>query len=144
MKLSQLKPGERARIKEFQSPDLELKLMEMGCIPGEEIIVEQKAPLGDPISVRVAGYSLSLRINEANQIIKYNPLLHWSTEQTKAYIDQYNVPYNILHDRGFISIGCAPCTRAIRAGEDFRAGRWWWEDQSKKECGLHVHQVVTN
>ena len=69
MKLSQLKPGERARIKEFQSSDLELKLMEMGCIPGEEIIVEQKAPLGDPISVRVAGYSLSLRINEANQII---------------------------------------------------------------------------
>jgi ferrous iron transport protein A len=69
MKLSQLKPGERARIKEFESPDLELKLMEMGCIPGEEIVVEQKAPLGDPISVRVAGYSLSLRINEANQII---------------------------------------------------------------------------
>jgi ferrous iron transport protein A len=69
MKLSQLKLGERARIKEFESPDLELKLMEMGCIPGEEIVVEQKAPLGDPISVRVAGYSLSLRINEANQII---------------------------------------------------------------------------
>jgi ferrous iron transport protein A len=69
MKLSQLKPGERAWIKELESPDLELKLMEMGCIPGEEIVVEQKAPLGDPISVRVAGYSLSLRINEANQII---------------------------------------------------------------------------
>jgi ferrous iron transport protein A len=69
MKLSQLKPGERAWIKEFESTDLELKLMEMGCIPGEEIVVEQKAPLGDPISVRVAGYSLSLRINEANQII---------------------------------------------------------------------------
>ncbi len=76
----------------------------------------------------------------SNNIIKYNPLLHWSTEQTKAYIDQYNVPYNILHDRGFISIGCAPCTRAIRPGEDFRAGRWWWEDASKKECGLHVHK----
>jgi phosphoadenosine phosphosulfate reductase len=55
----------------------------------------------------------------------------------KAYIKQNNIPYNTLHDRGFPSIGCAPCTRAVREGEDFRAGRWWWEDQSKKECGLH-------
>ena len=69
MKLSQLKSGEKARIIEFQSPELELKLMEMGCIPGEEVVVEQRAPLGDPISIRVAGYSLSLRINEADQII---------------------------------------------------------------------------
>jgi ferrous iron transport protein A len=69
MKLSQLKSGEKARIKEFESSELELKLMEMGCIPGEEVVVEQRAPLGDPISIRVAGYSLSLRINEANQII---------------------------------------------------------------------------
>ena len=78
--------------------------------------------------------------DETNQIIKYNPLLHWTTEQVKKYIDDNNVPYNILHDKGFVSIGCAPCTRAVRAGEDFRAGRWWWEDASKKECGLHVHQ----
>lgn len=85
-----------------------------------------------------------LEWDETNQIIKYNPLLHWSTEQVREYIDQHNVPYNVLHDRGFVSIGCAPCTRAIRPGEDFRAGRWWWEDQSKKECGLHVHQVATN
>ena len=69
MKLSQLKSGEKARIIEFQSPEMELKLMEMGCIPGEEVVVEQRAPLGDPISIRVAGYSLSLRINEADQII---------------------------------------------------------------------------
>jgi len=75
--------------------------------------------------------------DEANQIIKYNPLLHWSTEDVKNYISKHNIPYNILHDKGFISIGCAPCTRAIKAGEDFRAGRWWWEDNSKKECGLH-------
>lgn len=68
-KLSELKPGERGTILAFESPDLELKLMEMGCIPGEEIVVEQRAPLGDPISIRVAGYFLSLRINEANQII---------------------------------------------------------------------------
>ena len=69
MRLSELKAGERAIIKEFESSDLELKLMEMGCLPGEEIIVEQIAPLGDPISIRIAGYSLSLRKNEANQIL---------------------------------------------------------------------------
>ena len=85
-----------------------------------------------------------LEWDEVNQIIKYNPLLHWTTEEVRQYIDQYNIPYNALHDRGFVSIGCAPCTRAIKAGEDFRAGRWWWEDASKKECGLHVHEAVTN
>ena len=68
MRLSELKAGERAIITTFESSELELKLMEMGCLPGEEIIVEQIAPLGDPISVRIAGYSLSLRKNEANQI----------------------------------------------------------------------------
>ena len=73
-----------------------------------------------------------------NGIVKYNPLLHWDTDAVKAYIDRNNVPYNPLHDKGFVSIGCAPCTRAIRPGEDFRAGRWWWEDNTKKECGLHV------
>jgi phosphoadenosine phosphosulfate reductase len=76
--------------------------------------------------------------DEANQVIKYNPLLHWTTQQVREYIDKNDVPYNVLHDRGFVSIGCAPCTRAIRPGEDFRAGRWWWEDASKKECGLHA------
>ena len=69
MKLSDLKPGQEAIISEFDSNDILLKLMEMGCIPGEEVIVEQIAPLGDPISIRIAGYSLSLRKNEANQII---------------------------------------------------------------------------
>jgi phosphoadenosine phosphosulfate reductase len=78
--------------------------------------------------------------DETNQIIKYNPILHWTTEQVKKYIDDNNVPYNPLHDRGFVSIGCAPCTRAVRPGEDFRAGRWWWEDAAKKECGLHIHK----
>jgi ferrous iron transport protein A len=72
MKLSDLKQGERGKIKCFQSSDLELKLMEMGCIPGEEVIVEQVAPLGDPISIRISGYLLSLRLNEANQIILDN------------------------------------------------------------------------
>jgi ferrous iron transport protein A len=69
MKLSELRQGERATIKSFASSELELKLMEMGCIPGEMVVVEQVAPLGDPISIRVAGYSLSLRLNEADQII---------------------------------------------------------------------------
>lgn len=78
--------------------------------------------------------------DEGNQVIKYHPLLHWTTEAVREYINLHHVPYNILHDKGFISIGCAPCTRAIRPGEDFRAGRWWWEDAGKKECGLHVHQ----
>ena len=75
--------------------------------------------------------------DEGNQIIKYNPLLEWSLEQTIDYIKENHVPYNILHDRGFVSIGCEPCTRAIKPGEDFRAGRWWWEQNSGKECGLH-------
>ncbi len=79
-----------------------------------------------------------------NQIIKYQPLLHYTTEEVLAEIRQHNIPYNPLHDRGFISIGCAPCTRAIRPGEDFRAGRWWWEDTGKKECGLHVHTEAVN
>lgn len=69
MRLSQLKTGERGMIKGFESSELELKLMEMGCLPGETVVVEQVAPLGDPISIRIAGYSLSLRKNEANQIL---------------------------------------------------------------------------
>ncbi len=79
--------------------------------------------------------------DEVNQVIKFHPLLHWTFEQVKEYIKKYNIPYNPLHDRGFVSIGCAPCTRAVRPGEDFRAGRWWWEDESKKECGLHERVV---
>jgi phosphoadenosine phosphosulfate reductase len=75
--------------------------------------------------------------DEANQIIKYNPILDWSFDRMVTYIKQNKIPYNPLHDKGFISIGCAPCTRAIQPGEDLRAGRWWWEE-SKKECGLHA------
>jgi phosphoadenosine phosphosulfate reductase len=71
------------------------------------------------------------------KIYKINPLLHWSYEDVANYIRQFSIPYNSLHDHGFISIGCAPCTRAIELGEDPRAGRWWWEN-SQKECGLHV------
>jgi phosphoadenosine phosphosulfate reductase len=75
--------------------------------------------------------------DEANRIIKFHPIFHWTLDDVKDFVKQHNVPYNILHDRGFPSIGCAPCTRAVAEGEDFRSGRWWWEDQTKKECGLH-------
>ncbi len=74
--------------------------------------------------------------DESNQIIKYNPLMDWTFDQLISYINEHRIPYNPLHDQGFVSIGCAPCTRAILPGEDARAGRWWWEE-SKKECGLH-------
>ncbi len=77
-------------------------------------------------------------VDEKRGIIKYNPLLKWTLEEVKIYIQENKVPYNILHDKGFVSIGCEPCTRAIEPGEDFRAGRWWWEEGSKKECGLHT------
>ena len=75
--------------------------------------------------------------DEQNNLIKFHPIYDWTLDQVKEYIRVNNIPYNTLHDRGFPSIGCAPCTRAVQPGEDFRAGRWWWEDQSKKECGLH-------
>jgi phosphoadenosine phosphosulfate reductase len=79
--------------------------------------------------------------DEGNQLIKFHPIFSWTLDEVKAYIKQYNIPYNTLHDKGFPSIGCLPCTRAVQPGEDFRAGRWWWEDQSKKECGLHAIEL---
>lgn len=87
-----------------------------------------------------SGFRTEMSLFESDpgrNLIKYQPLLHWSFEDTWKYIREHNVPYNVLHDKGFPSIGCAPCTRAIEPGEDFRAGRWWWEEETKKECGLH-------
>jgi len=72
-----------------------------------------------------------------NGLQKFSPLLDWSLSDVWAYLKQFDVPYNALHDKGYASIGCAPCTRAITPGEDIRAGRWWWEDPEIKECGLH-------
>jgi len=72
-----------------------------------------------------------------NDKIKINPLLEWTEEDIWNYIKEHDVPYNALHDQGFPSIGCEPCTRAIEDGEDIRAGRWWWESPEQKECGLH-------
>jgi phosphoadenosine phosphosulfate reductase len=74
--------------------------------------------------------------DEQHQVIKYNPLLHWTWEDSLSFVEANNIPVNTLHKKGYPSIGCAPCTRAVAPGEDFRAGRWWWESSSK-ECGLH-------
>lgn len=78
--------------------------------------------------------------DEGNGLIKVNPLVDWTEEQVWDYIHEHNIPYNKLHDQGFPSIGCQPCTRAVEPGEDVRAGRWWWEMPDKKECGLHVKE----
>jgi phosphoadenosine phosphosulfate reductase len=74
----------------------------------------------------------------ANGLIKINPLWSWTQDQVWDYIKARQVPYNSLHDKGFLSIGCASCTRAVKPGEDLRAGRWWWENPEQKECGLHL------
>ena len=76
-----------------------------------------------------------------HEIIKFNPLASWSSIDVWTYIRKHGVPYNVLHDRGYKSIGCAPCTRPIADGEPERAGRWWWEHEDDKECGLHVQNV---
>jgi len=76
--------------------------------------------------------------DEGNQMMKINPLINWTEEQLWDYVKANDVPYNPLHETGFPSIGCQPCTRAIKAGEDVRAGRWWWEHPDLKECGLHA------
>ncbi len=76
--------------------------------------------------------------DEINQVIKVNPILTWSESEVWDYIKAHNVPYNSLHDQGYPSLGCKPCTRAIKPGEDIRAGRWWWEQPETKECGLHL------
>ncbi len=76
--------------------------------------------------------------DDKNGLFKINPLIDWSEEETIAFVKKNGVPYNVLHDKGFPSIGCQPCTRAIKQGEDVRAGRWWWESPEHRECGLHV------
>ena len=83
--------------------------------------------------------SKKIEIDEQhNDMIKINPIIDWSWDQTWDYIKSNNIPYNKLHDKGYPSIGCEPCTRAIKPGEPLRAGRWWWESDPEKECGLHA------
>lgn len=79
-----------------------------------------------------------LEWDKGHSLYKLNPLLAWTEEEAWTYVKKNNVPYNVLHDQGFPSLGCAPCTRAVKPGEDIRAGRWWWEQPDEKECGLHV------
>jgi len=78
-----------------------------------------------------------IEYDEAKNLYKFYPLFNWSFEEVKDYIRENNIPHNSLHDKGYVSIGCEPCTKAIKPGEDFRAGRWWWENEGAKECGLH-------
>jgi phosphoadenosine phosphosulfate reductase len=75
-------------------------------------------------------------------LIKFNPLANWSSAQVWEYIRMFDVPYNTLHDRGYISIGCEPCTKAVHPGQHEREGRWWWEEQTAKECGLHQGNII--
>jgi phosphoadenosine phosphosulfate reductase len=82
-------------------------------------------------------------VDPARSLIKLNPLLDWTRERVVAFVHEHGVPYNALHDEGFLSIGCAPCTRAVKPGEPERAGRWWWEQEDKKECGLHSRPHLT-
>jgi len=79
--------------------------------------------------------------SEDKPLIKFNPLLNWSSAQVWDYIEAYQVPFNPLHQQGFISIGCEPCTRAVLPNQHERAGRWWWESATKKECGLHAGNI---
>jgi phosphoadenosine phosphosulfate reductase len=80
----------------------------------------------------------NLEYDEDKQIIKYHPLFDWSLEDVERFIKDNDVPYNSLHNKGFVSIGCAPCTRAVVKGQDYRSGRWWWENDVPKECGCHI------
>jgi len=82
-----------------------------------------------------------IEIDEAhNNIVKINPLADWTEEMVWDYTKKNGIPHNLLYDKGYTSIGCEPCTRPIKPGEDIRAGRWWWESADKKECGLHMHK----
>ncbi|MET0401050.1 MAG: phosphoadenylyl-sulfate reductase [Cystobacter sp.] len=82
----------------------------------------------------------AVEADTSNGLIKVSPLARWTSREVWAHIKERGVPYNALHDRGYPSIGCAPCTRAVKPYEDERAGRWWWESPDNRECGLHVHR----
>jgi phosphoadenosine phosphosulfate reductase len=83
-----------------------------------------------------------LEYDVEKRLFKYHPLFDWSFEDVENYIKENNIPYNSLHDKGYMSIGCEPCTRPVFKGQDFRAGRWWWENDGPKECGCHVKETV--
>ena len=96
--------------------------------------------MGIPLAISPGWTDISkVEIDRANgDILKVNPLVDWSYDDVWKYVRARSVPVNRLHGQGYPSVGCAPCTRAVQAGEDPRAGRWWWENPETKECGLHV------
>jgi phosphoadenosine phosphosulfate reductase len=79
-----------------------------------------------------------IELDEEKNLVKFYPLFTWSLEDVEGFIKENNIPYNVLHDKGFVSIGCEPCTREVEKGADFRSGRWWWEEGGQRECGLHI------
>jgi phosphoadenosine phosphosulfate reductase len=85
----------------------------------------------------------NLEFDEVKKMIKYHPLFDWSLKDVETYVNENRVPYNILHDKGYLSIGCEPCTRPVLEGQNFRSGRWWWETDGTKECGCHVKYSET-
>ena len=110
--------------------------------PLQRALAGQKAWItGQRAEQSVTRVALNVREwDAANGLEKFNPLRDWTLTDVKNYIALYRVPYNPLHDQGYPSIGCEPCTRPIKDGEDVRAGRWWWEHSDSKECGLHLHE----
>ena len=110
--------------------------------PLQRALAGQKAWItGQRAEQSVTRVALNVREwDAANGLEKFNPLRDWTFTDVKNYIALYRVPYNPLHDQGYPSIGCEPCTRPIKDGEDVRAGRWWWEHSDSKECGLHLHE----
>jgi phosphoadenosine phosphosulfate reductase len=84
------------------------------------------------------GQMSDLEYDKEKKLFKFHPLFDWSFLEVEKYIKENNIPYNSLHDKGYLSIGCEPCTRAVQKGQDFRSGRWWWENDGPRECGCHV------
>jgi len=84
------------------------------------------------------GNMSDLEYDTDKKLFKFHPLFDWSLEDVENYIKEHNIPYNALHDKGYLSIGCEPCTRPVIKGQDFRSGRWWWENDGPKECGCHI------
>ena len=78
-----------------------------------------------------------IEFDEGRKLIKFYPLFSWSFDEVRNFVKENDVPFNSLHEKGYVSIGCEPCTKAVKPGEDFRAGRWWWENEGPRECGLH-------
>jgi phosphoadenosine phosphosulfate reductase len=158
LEASELRYGLKIRVMFPDAKDVELLVARDGIMGFRQSIEARKAccdvrkvrPLNKALA-GAAGWLTGLRREQSaershvpfavwdaeHQLVKLNPIADWSLEKLEAYIADNRVPVNPLHARGFPSIGCQPCTRAIRPGEDIRAGRWWWENEDGKECGLH-------